>query len=180
MGFPFMIGRKGIDLLPEAIQRQKRNRKLIYVLAAVQAAIFLCLVLGIVWLNALERQAWEESGQLQQDINILRQNPAIEIAAHSREMMLHLAAEEVFFEFNAPAEFDPLWLEAILYADMGHLTGLDYDGIRIQITGIVYYFGDIEAFRLRLMESGIFGEVGLGSIRSQGDERFGFDLRLVP
>jgi len=174
-----LMGRKGIDLLPEGAQRQKRNRKLTYVLAAAQVAIFLCLTLVIIGLRALEQHAWEESSQLQHEINILRHSPEVEAAIQSREILFQLSFEENFFELNAPPEFDPMWLEAILYADMGILTGLDYNGVSIQITGVVCDFGEIEAFRSRLMETEIFGNVGLGNIQSQG-ERFRFDLRLVP
>jgi len=178
MGFP-LVGRKGIDLLPEAAQRQKRNRKLIYVLAAAQVAVFLCLGLAVVGLRTLEQQAWEESGLLAQEINILRQSPEAEAAAQSREILFQLSFEEEFFELNAPVEFDPMWLEAILYADTEILTSLDYNGESIQIAGVVCDFSEIETFRLRLIETEIFGDVGLGSIQSQG-ERFKFDLRLTP
>ena len=174
-----MKSHKGIDLLPEEAQRQKRNRKLIYVLAATQVAIFLCLSLAVIGLRAIEGQAWEESGQLQQEINILRQSPEAEAAAQSREVLLYLAEEALFFD-NAPTEFDSLWLEAILYTDAEHLTGLVYDGLNIQITGIVDEFSEIEAFRLRLIETEIFEDVGLGSIQSLEQGWFRFELRLVP
>ena len=172
--------RRNIDLLPEGIQRQKRNRRLLYVLVATQFVIIVCITLTIIGVNILGQQVWEESGMLAQDIDALRQSPEVEAATYARELLHYVAAEEIFFEFNAPAEFAPLWLEAIIYADTGHLTSLDYDGTYIVITGIVYDFNEIEAFRLRLIEAEIFGDVGLGGIRSQEAERFWFDLRLAP
>jgi len=173
-------GLAGIDLLPERVQRQKRARKLAFRLAAAQIAIFLCLVMAVIGLNALEQQAWEHSRYLTQEINALRYSDEVALVAYAMGIQLHLAAEDAFFEGSDPAEFDPIWLWAILSANKGHMSGLDFDGVSILLTGIVERFDDIEAFRQVLIYTDIFEYVGLGRIRSQGDDRFFYELRLVP
>ncbi|MCL2360314.1 MAG: hypothetical protein FWC73_00705 [Defluviitaleaceae bacterium] len=170
----------GIDLLPAGTQKQKRNRRLAIKLAAIQVAIFLCICVVVVGLRNLDARAQGESGQLLINISRLRYSHEVESAIRYRELDRHFTAEEEFFAINLHYTFDPIWLDTILEVARGSITSLDFDGIDIDITGIVYNFDEIESLRLSLSETNVFDVVGMGNIRSQGQGRFFYDFRLTP
>ena len=166
-----------IDLLPESILSQKRLRKRMIQLAAAQVAIFLCLGMAIVVLHILEGQAWDESHMLAAQVYNLRHSPAVAAAADTHDITLRIAAEDAFFEANAPADFNPLWLTAIISAEDGNMTNLDYRQGTIVLTGIVEDMNTIENLRQNLIKAEIFEYVRLGRIMLQ-DSGFFYELRL--
>ena len=167
-----------IDLLPESVQKPKRYRKLLIRLAAAQVAIFIILAAAIIALNVLDSQAQADSQQWAQRINTLRHGPEVAAAAYARDIYRRLAAEEAFFYANLPADFDPVWIAAILEADQGHMTALDYNGGFILLTGIAEEMSTIESHRQSLLGTEIFEYVGHGRIVLQEDGRFFYELRI--
>ena len=169
----------GIDLLPESVQHPKRIRKLAVRLAAAQVAIFLCLGLVILGLHILQNRAWDESHRLNVRINYLRHGPEVTALAYARDIHMQLMAAEAFLEVNMPPDFDPAWVLAILEADTGYMTSLDYAGDFIMLTGITDYMEKIENHRQSLLDTEVFNAVNLGRISLQEDGRLYYELRIV-
>ena len=168
----------GIDLLPESVTAPKRYRKRVIQLAAAQVAIFLCLAAMAVALNLLERQAWDESHRLAMQVYTLRHGPAVTAAAYVQDITRRVAAEGFFLEANAPADFDPQWLTAIMSSDNGYMTTWDYSRGAIMLTGIVEDISKIETHRQSLLETEIFQYVRIGRVALQDGDRFFYELLL--
>ena len=147
-------------------------------LAVVQAVIFLCLTIVVIAINSFERRAWISFYELSMETQAMRYGPAAEAAARARELALNIAAEDAFFDANAPADFDPMWLTAILDSDNGNMATLDYNGDFILITGTAGSYEEIEAHRQRLLDSEAFIHVGRGRTSMQDSERVYYELRL--
>jgi len=171
---------RSIDLLPSEIQNKKSNRRLVIRLATAQVAIFLFLILAIFGLRYFDNQSHNASVYLRNSVHALRNSPDVTTSVRYRDAIRYIVEEEMFLATTMIQGFDPLWLESILYADSGLLTSIYYDGTYILVNGATYYFGDIDAFRTRLSETGIFGDIGLGNISSHGGNRFDFDFRIIP
>ena len=169
----------GIDLLPESVQHPKRIRKLALRLAAAQVAIFLCIGLAVLGLHILENRVLDESLRLAGRINYLRHGPEVTALAYARDIHMQLMAAEAFLEANIPPYFDPEWVQAILEADTGYTTSLDYTGIFIMLTGITDYMVNIENHRQALLYTGVFSTVNLGRISLQEDGRLYYELRVI-
>ena len=167
-----------IDLLPESVQVKKLHRRRIFILAAAQVAIFLCLGMAAISANALERQAWDESHRLAARISDLRQNQAATEAAYTRDIARRIAAEEAFIDANTPAEFNPEWLAAVLAADDGYMTTMDYSRGFILLTGMVDDMNKIETHRQSLLAADVFLYVRIGRIAMQDCGNFLYELRL--
>ena len=168
-----------IDFLPETVQGPKRVRRYKLRLAAAQAAIFLCIVLAALVLGMLERRAWDNTHRLALRISYLRHGPEVMAVAQARDMHARLAAAEAFLEDNMPEYFDALWVAAVLEADTGYMTSLDYGGVRFMLTGITDSMDSIEAHRQGLLDTGMFESVLLGRIIMQDDGRLFYELRVV-
>ena len=167
-----------IDLLPESVQIRKLHRKRIIKLAALQAAILLCLGLAIVAANALEGQAWEESHCLAVRINNLRQYQATAETIDARDINRRILAAEAFIEANAPTEFNPEWLATVLSADHGYMTTMDYSRGFILLAGAVDNINKIEIHRQNLLDAEIFVYVRMGRVSLQDEGTFYYELRL--
>jgi len=175
------LGRKEaqcIDLLPPAAQKQKSNRWLAIKLTIAQVAIFLCFTLVFIGLRNIDARAQEESSRLLYGIDALRNSPEVGVAIYHMEASIYLYEEAAFFAEHLPYGFNPEWLNEIL--SLGSITSFDYDGYNILINGIASDFHEVEVFRQLLSDSYFFETVGLGNIRSLGEDRFFFDLRLTP
>ena len=168
-----------IDLLPESVQKRKQFRRLVIRLATLQVAIFLCLGAAIFGVNALESRAWANSHELNLRIYTLRHGPYIEALAHARDIGQLLAAEDDFIRSFAPADFDPLWIKAIMQADDGNMTALDYGGTSILVTGVTARISTIEAHRQSILSTQMFRYVSNGRIILQEDGLFLYELRVV-
>ena len=165
-----------IDLLPESVQKRKGFRKLVIRLAAAQVAIFLCLAAAVVGINVLERQAWDESHELTIHVNALRHGAAVEAAAYARELSLRIAAEDSFVEAHAPADFDPVWVTAIMQTSGGHMTAFYYSGAAILVTGMIGDMNAIEAHRQSILDTEVFTQVDLGRIILQECGQYFYEL----
>ena len=176
MRFSFPKRHTHIDLLPESAQQQKRFRRLVIKLAALQAAVFLCI--GAAWLGVrqLEGQAWDESRDLAARVYALRHGQEVAAAAQAHELALLMAAEEAFLRARAPGHFDPAWVTAIMEAPGGGMTGLGFDGSDFQITGVIEDIAAIEAHRQGILDTGLFAWVELGRINLQGDGVYFYEL----
>jgi len=168
-----------IDLLPESIQGPKRLRRLVLRLATIQVAIFVCLAFVVLIFNILDQRAWEQSHRLDLRINYLRHGAEFMAVAQAREMHTRLAAGEIFLDANMPAYFDSQWVGAVLTADDGYMTSLDYGGVYIMLAGIVDDISKVEVHRQAVLDTGMFNTVGLGRIVLQDDGRFFYELRVI-
>ena len=182
MGFSLrgrgMKGHSSIDLLPESIQKQKKFRKLVIQLAALQAAIFLCIGAAAFGLRTLERRAWDESHGLALGIHALRHGPEVAAVAHAQELSLRMAAEDAFFRAHAPAPFDPAWVTAILETRGDNMTGLDYNGMDFLVTGVIGDIAGVEIHRQSILDTGLFAHVELGRIILQEYGAYFYELRV--
>ena len=167
-----------IDLLPESVQAKKRFRRRIRILAAIQAAMFICIGLVAVFLNALEHRAWDESFRLTAQINYMRQNQAVAAAVYTHDAAWRISAEEAFLEINASDEFNPTWLTAILSACDGSMTTLDYSRGFILLTGVADNMTKIESHRQSLLNTDVFLYVRIGRTALQECGRFFYELRI--
>ena len=175
---PFKKNLTGIDLLPESVQAPKRFRKRIIKLAAVQAAIVLCIVLSAMALNALEQRAWDESLRLTMQVNALRHDLAVTVAAYTQDIVRRISAEEAFIEANAVDDFNPQWITAIISADAGNMIMLDYSHGFIMLTGMTDDMNNIEIYRQNLLETEIFHYVRIGRTALQEGGSFFYELRM--
>jgi len=168
-----------INLLPESVRAKKQGRRHLFILAALQIVILLCMALIIRGVGNLEYRAQETSARLAHDIDEMRRNPDL-ATIETTIMLLHQqAAADAFFEENAPSDFDIVWLSAVLYAMSGQVTALIFDGTGVRLTGVAYCFTEMEALRQAIEATGVFGYVGLGGIRSGGGEGIQYELVLV-
>ena len=165
-----------IDLLPESVQAQKKFRKLVIQLAAVQVAIFLCIGAAVVGLHTLGRRAWDESHNLALRVHALRHGPEVAAAVHAQELSLRMAAEGAFLWAHAPAPFDPAWVTAIMEARGGGMTGLDYNGADFLITGVIGDIAGVEVHRQSILDTGLFMQVELGRIILREDDMYFYEL----
>ena len=165
-----------IDLLPQSIQKRKRLRGLIFKLAAIQVAVFLCIGAVAVGLNALERQVWESSHDLNRDIYALRHGPAVAAVAYARDQSFRVAAEEAFVNASVPAIFDPLWLSAISDTCGGGMATFYYTGTAILVTGMSADISAVEIHRQSILDTGLFRAVDLGRVVLEDCGRYFYEL----
>ena len=166
------------DLLPESVQSPKRFRKRIIRLAAAQVAIFICLGAAAVALNVLDGQAWAESYRMDTLLASMRDDPAVTAATYTRDINQRLVAESAFFEAYAIADFNPLWVDAVISADTGYMTAMEYGQGIVLLTGMANDMVGIEKHRQNLLDTDIFDYVRLGRIMRQDDERFFYEMTL--
>jgi len=167
-----------IDLLPESIQKRRQLRNLVIRLATVQVAIFLCIVLMFIGINALEQRAWERVTEINRQVYALRHGPEVAAVAYAHDITQRLAIEDALLQAHAPANFDPEWLTAIMQASGKEMTVLYYNNTAITITGISYDITAVEAHRQSIRDTGLFNYVELGRIILQDCGRYFYELHV--
>ena len=167
-----------INLLPESIQQQQRNRKNLKWIAAVQVAIFLCIALLVSAFNAASHRSWGEANYEAERANAIAQDTR-QLDLTAQEQAQRQQAEADFLGNYAPPHFDAGWLFGVLVADTGNTTAISYDGRDILLTGQTDDIGNIESHRQRLLDTEGFIDVNLGRITQQTDNVFHYELRAI-
>jgi len=170
---------KPLNLLPHHIQKQQKSRKLKIYMAALQVAILCCVVIAALVLSVQNQRAENRLRNLAAQIANLDETPFF-IATELGEARILARYFDEFYSENFPVTFDGIWFKTIVQAlpENASLERIFYWQMEILIEGEATDILVVEDYRQTLINTGLFGDILLGSTNQLPSGNFNFTLRV--
>jgi len=172
---------KTINLLPDWALQKQHYRRLCLRLAAVQAAIFLILLVTIISIRIADEQAWERAEALSVSLEIFDDTPTVTAIALTAALERHTARSAFLSAHDTATIFQPVWLLALGNTPDGvRLSEIIFNGENIRLLALAADMYAAEAHRQMLLDTQLFYQANRGMVNLSADRQFLYELRLDP
>jgi len=168
-----------INLLPSWVKEAQQRRKTSFILAGLQAVIFLLIFAVLFAFTWLEKRAVAQAYYISETIRTFDPSWGI-AAANVSAAIARQAQTDEFFELHGTYWFEPEWLPAIVNATPPgpQLIRMEYSNAQILLTSISADISMAGVHRREIAATGLFYSVSVGSIVGIGDGIYSYELRV--
>ena len=168
-----------VNLLPPAMEQYKKTRRLKISLIILQAAIFLCVGVAVLFLRQAEQNLRSRSSRLAESIATFDDEPLWIVTELEQAHAITRYYDNFILE-NFPVTFDSHWVAVILenLPDNAKLIQLRYNPPEIVLHGEVGYMQDAHIYRQLLADTGLFSDVSLGRVSLLESGMFSYEMTM--